>query len=1087
MLNGGVLCGERTTGTHYFLAVVLSGLAALARLFVAPLSAGFPFLTFFPAATLAALVGGTGPGLLAAALGMLLSTYLFIPPVGLFSLAFKPNVAVVNAVFLIDQLLVCGAIHFIRKYHRHYVQALFDLRLAGNVDTRHTSVFSAADVSHSIDNHKNVVRRMSANTADELVIRNIQNIVDAMPMALFVKDIDGRVLLMNKTCEEQWDIPFESIGGTNGSHLFPRNQIEDSLARDREIFACGQQIAFERCIRNVSSSESILVQTVKKPLYDAEGKPLCLIGLSLDITDRNRSVMEYQTILRTTLDGFWVVDLQGRFVDVNDVACQMLGYTRDQILNLSIPDVEAAENPEETRAHIEKILKVGYDRFESRHRHQEGRILDVEVTVNYLAVADGRLIVFVRDITDQKRAELMLRASEARFRSVFENASTGIVVTDECGAAISFNNAFQKILGYSPRQLYGMRFEDFTHGDDLFRDQMLLRDVTEQRSDHYHLEKRVIASNGEVKWVDSFVSAIRDERGIAINFVCIFVDITARCEAETQLNLYAKAFHHGGEGIIITDDENNIVAVNKAFTQLTGYTLADVSGKNPRFLASGNTPKETYLAMWVALYAQGYWQGEVWDRHKDGHIYPKWLAITAVRDKFGEVEHFIASFTDMSERKAAEERISYLAHHDALTGLYNRFCLQERLDQMLLVARREQRLLAVLLIDMDNFKIINDTLGHHIGDGLLVEVAHRLQALVRESDIVARLGGDEFVVVLADLELSTDAIAVAEKIIGVLGETYLVDSHQLESSPSIGIGLYPADGADGPTLMRNADTAMYHAKSKGRNNFQYFTAAMNIAATRRMELEYDLRRAIAENQLRLFYQPQIEASSGRICGVEALVRWQHPDQGLIAPDRFIPVAEETGLILPLGEWVLNEACRQLAEWKARDIRGLCMSVNISAKQLRSTGLIKIVSEALAGHGLSGNELELEITESTAMEDPESAIALLNELRRLHVTLAIDDFGTGYSSLAYLKRLPIQKLKLDRSFVADIELDEDDAAICAATIALAHTLGIKVVAEGVESTGQEFFLSTLHRCDVLQGYLYGRPMPAKEMQLRLGLK
>ncbi|MEN6585044.1 MAG: EAL domain-containing protein, partial [Sulfuricella sp.] len=427
------------------------------------------------------------------------------------------------------------------------------------------------------------------------------------------------------------------------------------------------------------------------------------------------------------------------------------------------------------------------------------------------------------------------------------------------------------------------------------------------------------------------------------------------------------------------------------------------------------------------------------------------------------------------------ERISRLAHHDALTGLFNRASLQSRLDQTLLAAQRDGKQVAVMFIDMDHFKTINDTLGHHIGDYMLIEVARRLLTIVRESDIVARLGGDEFVVVLAGIEAEFAVVTVAEKIVRVLGEPYFIDGHELHSSPSIGIGLYPNDGADGQVLMRNADTAMYHAKAQGRNNFQFFTAEMNAAATLRMKLEHDLRRALAENQLLLFYQPQVDAATGRLCGVEALVRWQHPEEGLVSPDSFIPFAEESGLILPLGEWVLDDACRQMAEWKAGGVAVPHVAVNISARQLRSHNLLEQVGTALTRHGLSPGELQLEITESTAMAEPEHAIALLRALRDLGVVLAIDDFGTGYSSLAYLKRLPIQILKLDLSFVKDIESDEDDAAICAATIALAHTLGIDVVAEGVETGAQRAFLADEHRCDMLQGYLFSRPVPAADIE------
>jgi len=482
--------------------------------------------------------------------------------------------------------------------------------------------------------------------------------------------------------------------------------------------------------------------------------------------------------------------------------------------------------------------------------------------------------------------------------------------------------------------------------------------------------------------------------------------------------------------------------------------------------------------MWACLSESGFWQGELWDRRKDGRLYPKWATISVIRDETGQVSHYIGSFIDISERKIAEERIHRLAHHDALTGLLNRFSLENRLDQALFSARRENEELAVMFIDMDRFKTINDTLGHHVGDALLVEVGRRLRVGVRESDIVARLGGDEFVVVLTGMEAGMTAAHIAAKIVFALGQPYLIAGNELHSSPSMGISIFPSDGEDPETLMKNADTAMYHAKELGRNNYQFFTSAMNAAAGERLALERDLRAALTESQFEVHYQPQICTLDSRTCGVEALVRWRHPQRGLIPPLTFIPIAEETGLIEALGEWVLDEACRQWAEWRTQGISKLRMAVNLSAHQLRSPTLIERVGAIMAKHGLGSGDLELEVTESAAMDDPERAIGQLKALRELGVELAIDDFGTGYSSLAYLKLLPIQTLKLDRAFVRDIESDENDAAISAATLALARNLGLKVVAEGVETEGQRAFLAA-HQCDFLQGYLFSKPLPADE--------
>jgi diguanylate cyclase (GGDEF)-like protein/PAS domain S-box-containing protein len=556
---------------------------------------------------------------------------------------------------------------------------------------------------------------------------------------------------------------------------------------------------------------------------------------------------------------------------------------------------------------------------------------------------------------------------------------------------------------------------------------------------------------------------------------------TARKKAETvaeERRLYANAFDSSGEAMLITDRENRIIKVNAAFTEQTGYGPDEVMGKDPKMLASGNTPRAVHEEMWRGLIDKGHWSGELWDRKKNGEVYPKWASISAIRDAGQDVAFYIASFSDISERKANEARIEYLAHHDPLTGLINRYNLENRLGQTLLSANRDSQSVAVMFIDMDRFKTINDTLGHHTGDLLLIEVARRLRDSVRESDIVARLGGDEFIVVLTGMAGDLDAAPIAGKILRSLGLPYRIEGNELHSSPSIGIAIYPSDGDTGPILMKNADTAMYHAKELGRNNVQYFTAAMNTAASERLGLENHLRQALREGQLRLHYQPQVRADDGGYYGVEALARWRHPELGDIPPIKFIAIAEESGLIEDLGNWVLEEACRQLSAWHAQGGTDIRMAINLSAQQLRSAGLVQYVADLLKRHGLKGSELELEITESAAMENPERAIGQLQALRDLGIQLAIDDFGTGYSSLAYLKRLPIQVLKLDRTFVRDIETDPSDAEISAATLALAHNLGLKVVAEGVETEAQRDFL-VRHQCDYLQGYLFSRPVPAEQ--------
>jgi diguanylate cyclase (GGDEF)-like protein/PAS domain S-box-containing protein len=545
-----------------------------------------------------------------------------------------------------------------------------------------------------------------------------------------------------------------------------------------------------------------------------------------------------------------------------------------------------------------------------------------------------------------------------------------------------------------------------------------------------------------------------------------------------------RVFEQSNEAVLISDARNRIIAINSAFTRLTGYESDEVLGQDPKLLSSGRTNPEFTSLMWASLQKDNFWEGEIWDRRKDGSVFPKWLTISVVRNATGEAENYIACFTDISEKKEAADRLLHLAFHDPLTHLPNRLAFESQIELAIRSCERDNRQVALMLIDLDRFKTVNDTLGHHVGDDLLKSVAARLRDTVRASDIVARLGGDEFVVVLPDIENAFIATSVAGKIQRALEGSHEVGSHVLYATPSIGISIFPSDGRDSDTLLRNADVAMYHAKNAGRNNFQFYAARMNEASSERLQLENALRQAVTSitpqhSQFALHFQPQIDAASGQIIGLEALARWQHETLGNIPPGRFIPIAEDTGLIQPLGDWVFWESCRHVRILKDLGISGIPVAVNISAQQLRHENMPLTVHGAMACYDLQAADLELEITESTAMQNPEITIAILNQLSGMGIALAIDDFGTGYSSLAYLKHLPIQRLKLDQSFVKDIESDRSDAAICSATIALGHNLGLKLVAEGVETKAQEEFLSKLG-CDFMQGYLYSKPLPFEQL-------
>ncbi len=549
--------------------------------------------------------------------------------------------------------------------------------------------------------------------------------------------------------------------------------------------------------------------------------------------------------------------------------------------------------------------------------------------------------------------------------------------------------------------------------------------------------------------------------------------------AQEQLRLAERCFQNTAEGITVTDTRGTILSVNPAFQVITGYSAQEVLGQTPRILKSGRHDLSFYRDMWAVVTEAGHWRGEIWNRRKNGEVYPEWLTISAVRNESGQITHYVGVFSDISNIKQAQEQIDFLAHHDALTQMPNRTLFRDRLSHALSHATRDQRELAVLFIDLDRFKTVNDSLGHPLGDSLLQEVGARIRRTIRAGDTLARLSADEFVLLLEEHASAREAATVARKLLKALASPVNIADQELVITASIGISLHPNDGNNADTLIHHADRAMFEAKQQGRNNYQFFTQSLADGAFERLLMENALRGAVEREELVLYYQPQTDLANGRLLSLEALVRWQHPDLGLIPPGRFIGLAEEIGIIGEIGAWVLRTACRQLADWDARGDKVPRVAVNLSAQQIEREGLVVQVGKALKEFGLEAGRLELEVTESMLMRDPERSRAILTALKELGAELAVDDFGTGYSSLAYLKLLPLDRLKIDQSFVHDIGRDKNDEAIVRAIIALAHSMGLETVAEGVEQAHQAEFLAR-EGCGLAQGYLYSRPLPVDEL-------
>ncbi|MHB1428019.1 MAG: sensor domain-containing protein [Rhodocyclaceae bacterium] len=664
---------------------------------------------------------------------------------------------------------------------------------------------------------------------------------------------------------------------------------------------------------------------------------------------------------------------------------------------------------------------------------------------------------------------------------ILDQIHESVITMDLGGFITGWNKSAETLFGYSAAEAIGRHilflYAD-PEGDD---DGEGLRAALLEAGGR-ELEVRRRRKSGEIFWASLQLSLTRDESGEPVGLVGYLSDITARIEAEKSMRLQSRIFEHSEESILITDADRRILSVNPAFNRMTGYSEEDVIGRLPGLLRSARHPLHFYEELWRRVETDGGWHGEVWTRRKNGEDFPSWASISLVRNREGQICNYFSIFTDITERKAAEERIHNLAYYDSLTGLPNRALLHKLVDQALAGARRNRQHGALLFIDLNRFKPINDSLGHGVGDRLLRQVAERLRNAVRTEDVVARLGGDEFVVALFDIARREHAAMVARKLIAALDTPFLIDGHELRVGVAIGISVYPRDGRQTETLLRMADIAMYRSKETGQDGYTFYSREMNQRAIERLRIESGLRHGIERNELLLHYQPKVDIATGRIVGAEALVRWQHPDLGLMPPDAFIPIAEESGLIARLSAWVLEAALEQTHAWSAAGLPEFKVAVNLSARDF-SPDLAARLTVLLRTHAVAPHRVELEITEGMLTHSSKDVIAMMDELAALGVSLSLDDFGTGYSSLAYLKRFPIDTLKIDRSFVTGIPQDGDDCAIAGAIISMAQRLGHRVIAEGVETRAQLEFLRSLG-CQEIQGHYFSPPVPVPSFEAML---
>ena len=768
---------------------------------------------------------------------------------------------------------------------------------------------------------------------------------------------DGSLVAANPAACAMLGLPEHEIRRRGRSGVM--DESDARLAKSLEERArAGRVLAELTMVRG--NGEKFQVELASALYRDREGNPLANVVFR-DITERRRIESErnsrearYRAVVETSPDGFWAVDLQGRLVEVNDAYVRLSGYSREELLTMAVPDLDAKDTPEEIAARVEKIIRDGHDRFETLHRRKDGALWPVEIVVAYAPLEGGRFFVFTRDLTTARQAEDYMRVA------------------------------------------------------------------------------------------------------------CLIYESSA-------------------EAVMLTDENNNIVDINPAFVQQTGYTLREIRGRNPRILESGRHDAKFYEDMWRAIVEKDHWQGELWDRRKDGSLHVKFASIRVIRDSDGRVFRHVAQFFDITEQKQKEELIWRQANYDPLTELPNRRLFQERLEHETRKTNRSGLPLALLFIDLDRFKEINDVLGHAKGDVLLTQAARRISGCVRDTDMVARLGGDEFTVILSDIRERSTLERITQNIIRALSEPFDLGSGGDPSyvSASVGITFYPDDGHTIEELLKHADQAMYAAKAQGRGRFSYFTSAMQREGQERLALTNDLRNALARGELEVYYQPIVDARSGRIARAEALLRWKHPTRGMVSPVTFIPLAEESGLILEIGDWVFDQAIACVERWHQRAGRPIQVSVNVSPSQLHHEANATWM-EKLARSGAPASSIAVEITEGILMKDSPEVRRRLLQYRRSGVEVSIDDFGTGFSSLSYIQQFHIDYLKIDRTFVNQMTQRESDATLAEAIIVMAHKLGIKTIAEGVETAAQRDLLISFG-CDYLQGYLYSRPVPAEAFE------
>ncbi|MEI7612767.1 MAG: PAS domain S-box protein [Betaproteobacteria bacterium] len=905
--------------------------------------------------------------------------------------------------------------------------------------------------------------------------------------AVIATDLEGRVVRMNPTAERLTGWSLDEARGRPLSEVFRIINAENRLAVEnpvQQVMALGEVVGLaNHTLLLARNGQEVQISDSAAPIRNDSDVIVGVVLVFSDVTRQyqmEKSLREGHETLRSILeasqDGYWRIDTQARLLDVNPAYCQQSGYTREELLEMRISDLEAKMSGEEIAEHIQAIIRVGHHQFDTLHRRKDGSIWHVEVSTTYRAAHGGEIFVFSRDITERKLAEEALRKSEASFRDLFENNASVLLLADPAtGEIVDANVAAANYYGYSRKQLMSMNISAINT--------MLPEHIAEERQRVLRGERKTFyfshrLASGELRDVEAHLTPVSS--GGRFLLFSIIHDITDRKLAEEKLYLAASVFSHAREAIMITDTDGTIIDVNDSFSRITGYSHEEIVGKNPRLLKSGRQERDFYAAMWHDLREKGHWYGEVWDRRKNGDIFATMQTISTVCDSQGQPRQFVSLFSDITALKEHEKKLEHIAHYDVLTTLPNRVLLADRLHQAMAQADRRSQYLAVAYLDLDGFKLVNDHHGHETGDQLLIALAGRMKQTLREGDTLARLGGDEFIAVLLDLGDVAASTPTLNRLLAAAAEPVLLGGKEFQVSASLGVTFYPqAEAVDADLLLRQSDQAMYQAKLSGKNRYHFFDTEHDRNVRGHHESIEHIRNALSAREFVLHYQPKVNMRTGAVIGAEALIRWQHPDRGLLSPGIFLPVIENHHLAIEIGEWVIDTALTQIELWRAAGL-DLPVSVNIGARQLLQIEFVGRLREILLAHpSIRPGDLELEVLETSALEDMDRVSLAIEECRELGVGFALDDFGTGYSSLTYLKRLSVNQLKIDQSFVHDMLDDPDDLSILGGVLSLATAFRRQVIAEGVETIAHGTMLLQLG-CELAQGYGIARPMPGADL-------